>query len=151
MVSVVRPSVIYSWSPEVSSDSSSGKPLNFAMWLLSQLRAGKEVEIVRDQIASPTLADDLALAIISIAKADVHGVFHAAGATPMSRYDFATALAGIFNLDVNLITPVSTSELKQLAKRPKDSSLLSDRLSDNVGHRMMSIEEALTVFRQQSS
>jgi dTDP-4-dehydrorhamnose reductase len=146
-VSVVRPSVIFSWDSSAGT-TSSGKPLNFAMWLHNELKNGRPVRIVRDQVASPTLADDLARAILAVAGANVHGVFHTAGRTPLSRYDFAVKLAELFGFDTELITPIVTSELKQVAKRPMNSSLTSKRIEVEVGHRMMSIDESLGVFSE---
>ncbi len=149
---VVRPSVIYSWVPESrrGQGSASGKPLNFAAWLVSQLTAGKQVSIVNDQVASPTLADDLARAVLAIVKSGKSGLFHTAGATPLSRYDFSVKLAERLGLDAALIRPIQSSGLKQAAKRPRDSSLLSERIGKEVGYRMLGIESALDEFAGQA-
>jgi len=149
---VCRPAVIYSWVPlsNTGSSSSSGKPLNFGAWLVSQLFANKEVKIVRDQITSPTLADDLAGAILAIAKSSATGVFHTAGATPLSRYDFSVKVANSLGLNSSLIQPIDSSQLKQLAKRPLNSSLISNRIRDKVRYNMLSVDEALRIFAEQS-
>ena len=145
---VVRPSVIYSWVPsaKLSQGSASGKPLNFAAWLVSQLGAGKSVEIVSDQVASPTLADDLAGAIIAIVKARKTGLFHTAGATPLSRYDFSVLVAKKLGLDAALVRPTTSSKLKQAARRPPNSSLVSDKVARETGRAMMPIDRALEAF-----
>jgi dTDP-4-dehydrorhamnose reductase len=150
LVTVVRPSVIFSWDSNPQTTSTSGKPLNFGMWLFTQLRASKAVKIVSDQVASPTLADDLAASIIAVVEAGVSGVFHTGGKTAISRYDFAVKLARKFDFDRGLITPISTPELKQVAKRPMNSSLVSKRIEREVGHAMMDVDRALEIFREQS-
>ncbi len=147
---VCRPAVIYSWKQSAklyTANSSSGKPLNFGAWLVSQLKGEKEVKIVTDQITSPTLADDLAGAILAIAENPLaRGIFHTAGTTALSRYDFSTQLARKLGLDENLIRPIESSVLKQVAKRPINSSLLSDRIRRELGYTMMSIDQALENF-----
>ena len=148
---VARPSVIYSWTPmEAAIASTSGKPLNFGSWFVRQLIAGKEVRIVEDQVATPTLADDLAGALLALARSRVRGLFHAAGTTRISRYDFCLKVAGRLDLPTGLIQPVSTSDLHQVAARPKDSSLRSDRLRQTVGYAMKDLSASLDIFAQQA-
>ncbi len=150
---VCRPAVIYSWVPTgQTSSSSSGKPLNFGAWLVSQLQARKEVRIVTDQVTSPTLADDLAQAILKLAESTkAKGVFHTAGATSISRYDFSVKVSEKFGFDTNLVRPIDSSQLKQVAKRPLNSSLISNRIKNETGYEMMSIEKALDIFASQAS
>jgi dTDP-4-dehydrorhamnose reductase len=150
---VCRPAVIYSW---VNSDASqeastSGKPLNFGAWLVFQLKAKKEVRIVTDQITSPTLADDLAGAILAIAESsNARGIYHTAGSTALSRFDFSIRVARKLNLTESLIQPIDSTQLKQVAKRPLNSSLLSDRIARELGYSMMNIDQSLNKFFEAS-
>jgi dTDP-4-dehydrorhamnose reductase len=145
---VVRTSVIYSWTPRIRrvGHSSSGKPLNFGSWVVHELEQGKELRIVKDQVASPTLADDLARAILQLQRGPAQGIFHAAGATALSRFDFCRALANRLGLSEELIHPVLTRELNQKALRPPDSSLRSERILAETGHRMQTVPESLNEF-----
>lgn len=146
---VVRPSVIYSWiGPGGSDASSSGKGVNFGTWLARELSHGRAVRIIRDQIASPTLADDLAGAIVGLVDRDADGVFHASGSTAISRYDFSCRLARRLGLDETLITPVSTADLHQLARRPPNSSLDSTKLAQLARYEMLDLTRALDRFAQ---
>lgn len=149
---VVRPSVIYSWvqASKMHQASASGKPLNFAAWLVSQLNVRKPVDIVNDQVASPTLADDLAHAILAIIKSGRTGLFHTAGVTPLSRYEFSVRIARRLGLDESLVHAIPSSKLKQAAKRPSNSSLISDRIRRETGHTMMSIDQALDSFASEA-
>ena len=147
---VVRPAVIYSWVNQKQSTSSSGKPLNFGAWLVTQLLMKKELNIVKDQITSPTLANDLAEAILALVRSPREGLFHTAGATALSRYDFSVLLARKLGLDSNLIRPIPSSELKQVAKRPLNSSLVSQKIEREVGYRMRNIDEALEIFADEA-
>ncbi|HEV2165446.1 MAG TPA: dTDP-4-dehydrorhamnose reductase [Thermoplasmata archaeon] len=144
---VARPSVVFSWVPPgATGPSTSGKPLNFASWLVHEARLGHPLRIVQDQVASPTLADDLATALLDLLPSAATGTFHAAGATPISRFDFAERLLAVAHLPRGTLTPIATSDLRQVAKRPLNSSLRSDRIAREAGHRMLDLEGAIERF-----
>lgn len=144
---IVRPSVIYSWlDSRTRAESSSGKGLNFGTWLVEEVAHGRPVRIIEDQIASPTLAEDLAGAIISLLDHGCQGTYHAAGKTATSRYKFSTAIISRLGLDTQLVQPVRTGDLNQKARRPVNSSLSSDRLTEETGYRMLDLPAALGRF-----
>ena len=113
---IARGSVIYGAHP------AAGK-VNYALWLLENLRKGEHVRVLRDQHVSPTLNLSFAEMILEALERRQTGIFHMAGASRVSRYDFAIALAGAFGLDSSLVEPVTMDEMKWVAKRPRDSSL----------------------------
>jgi dTDP-4-dehydrorhamnose reductase len=144
---VVRPSVIYSWTPRAArSASGSGKSVNFGTWLIEEVTAGRRVRIVTDQRASPTLASDLADAVFALIDRAPGGVYHAAGASPASRFEFATALVRGLGLDAGLVDPVETAQLGQKARRPRDSSLSSAKLARETGYRMADLGHQVEQF-----
>lgn len=146
---IVRPSVMYGYVPGAGGESSSGKPLNFAMWLIQKLARREPVKIVADQYGSPTLADSLAGAVLSLSESAQIGVFHAAGPTRISRYEFALKLADSLGYEPNLISSATTDELRQLAKRPMDSSLCVDKLSKDLKIILLAMDEALQQFKNE--
>jgi dTDP-4-dehydrorhamnose reductase len=113
---IVRTSVIYGANKK-----------NYVLWVIDELRNRKTINIVYDQFNSPTLNTNLADALIKFAKNNLKGIYHCAGSERISRYDFAIKIANIFNLDKSLIKKVSSVELNQLAKRPRDSSLVIEK------------------------
>jgi len=145
---IARPSVIYSWVPPVQRQlqSSSGKPLNFAMWLIQKLSNKEPVKIVIDQYGSPTLADSLAKTLVRLSESDHNGTYHIAGRTRLSRYDFAVKIARRLGLDESLILPITTDQLKQLAKRPMDSSLNVEKIEKHLNVKMLTIDAALNII-----
>jgi dTDP-4-dehydrorhamnose reductase len=144
---VVRPSVIYSWlDTRERAESSSGKGLNFGTWLVEEVARGRTVRIIDDQIASPTLASDLAGAILALVDRKCRGVFHTAGSTATDRHSFSVQLVTRLGLDASLVRPVKTAELNQKAPRPTVSSLSSVRLTSEAGYRMMDLPAALDRF-----
>jgi len=147
---IARTSVIYSWVSASTLQSSSGKPVNFAMWLTQKLGKGEPVNIVTDQYSSPTLSDSLAETLIKVCEQDITGLYHVAGKTRLNRYAFATKLAEMMGYDQSLVNPINSSNLKQVAKRPMDSSLDVGKIERTLGIPMLNIDEALTIFSTQA-
>jgi dTDP-4-dehydrorhamnose reductase len=144
---VVRPSVIYSWlDSRFRAASSSGKGMNFGTWLVEEVARGRSVRIIDDQVASPTMAGDLAGAILALLRKKATGLYHTAGASPVTRYEFSKRLVQRLSLDTRLVQPVRTADLKQKARRPVNSSLNSDRLAADTDYRMLALEPALDRF-----
>jgi len=146
---IARPSIIYSYVSSTQSESSSGKPLNFTMWLTQKLGNKESVKIVADQYSSPTLADNLAVALLRLAESERAGIYHTAGETRLSRYEFAVKIARKLNLDERLVAPITTHQLKQTAKRPADSSLKVEKIQKDLKLKMLTIDEALDQLKHQ--
>jgi dTDP-4-dehydrorhamnose reductase len=113
---VARTSVIYGSTP------SSGK-VNFALWVLNALREGRPVSVTVDQFVSPTLNTNLAEMIMECLKRRLTGTIHLAGATRLSRFDFASELGREWSLNLSLVSPVEMNKTSWYAPRPRDSSL----------------------------
>jgi dTDP-4-dehydrorhamnose reductase len=137
---IVRTSVVYGWSV--------GK-LNFATWLIDNLGRGREVRVVTDQFVSPTLNTNLAEMLLEIAERGIVGVLHTAGASRVSRYEFAVRLAEVFGLNNNLVRPVRMSEMAWKAKRPRDSSLDVSRARAVLSAKPMELDQALLTMKKE--
>ena len=148
---VIRPSVVYGWTPLelAGTTSSSGKPMNFALWVLTKLHSNEPLKIVTDQFASATLADSLAESILKISQSKTGGIFHVSGLSCESRFDFTIKLAKKFGYDESLISPVSASEFKQKAKRPAFSCLNCQKATDEFGLKLLSTDESLDIMKNQ--
>lgn len=141
---VARGSVIYGSTP------ATGK-VNFALWLLDKLRKKEEVKIIIDQWNSPTLNISMAEMIIEALEKRKTGTFHLAGATRLSRYEFAQHLAETFNLDSKYITPVKSEQIKWVAKRPRDSSLNVEKAEHTLTNKPLGIRAALKEMKEEIS
>jgi dTDP-4-dehydrorhamnose reductase len=137
---VARTCVIYGSRP------ASGK-VNFALWILERLRKGETVRVVTDQYITPTLNTNLALMVLELAERKLEGVYHLAGATRISRYDFAIELARSFGLDQDRVTRSNMNEMTWAAKRPADSSLDTYKASTSLDAKPWRIEEALRTLK----
>ncbi len=138
---IVRTMVLYGMGYHV-------KP-NFALWTLHSLSEGKSIRVVDDQFGNPTLADDLAFAIVTIVELERTGLYHIAGPDLVSRYDFARQIASTFGFDQRMLTPVKSASLKQPARRPLRSGFITLRAQADLGVRMTGIKEGLTVLKNQ--
>jgi len=77
------------------------------------------------------------------------GIFHASGASRLSRLEFAQNLAETFNLDTKYITPVQSNQMKWAAKRPRDSSLNVEKAERTLTYKPRKIREALEEMKKE--
>jgi len=136
---VIRSIVIYGYGKNIKS--------SFITWLLGELRAGRKVRIVNDQWGNSTIAEDLAEGIDKLIDSGKSGIYHMGGATFVNRYEMAIATARFFNLDETLISPISTEELKQPAKRPLRSGLITAKAEAELSCQFRTIEASLAIYK----
>jgi len=102
---------------------------NFVTTILNLAKEKKEIEVVNDQIGSPTYTKDLARAIAQLIgaeredssnRANLYGIWHITNSGQCSWYEFAREIlqgSGV------LVKPISSEKLNRPAKRPKFSVL----------------------------
>jgi len=84
------------------------------------------VQVVDDQVGSPTYVVDLAAALLQIADDGVPGpVLHAANEGVVSRFELARAVFEESGADAARVRPVSTAQFPRPAPRPSYSALSS--------------------------
>ena len=100
---------------------------NFLKTMLRLTSERDTLQVVFDQIGTPTYAGDLALAIFSIIESERYagneGVYHFTDEGVCSWYDFATEIAAAAGHDKCRIIPCHTSEFPTKAARPAYSVL----------------------------
>lgn len=94
---------------------------NFAKAVISSIFKGQKVITPKDQKMNPILSIDLAKIVVRLAEKQ-NGLWHVAGDTCLTKYEFAKEIAKYFRLE-NLIEGVSSDDMKQSAKRPKNGCL----------------------------
>jgi len=139
---ITRTSAIYGWNQ--------AKKLNFATWLINNLKQGKEVKALTDQYVSPTLNTNLAEMLLEIAERKTTGILNTAGATRISRHQFAIKLAEIFNLNTHLIKPARMNDMSWRAKRPRDSSLNVSRANAILNIKPLKLNKALEIMGREA-
>jgi len=102
---------------------------NFFMRIMRQLNARKSLDVVSDQISSPTYAPHLAeAALAALKQAPFSGIYHMCGGGEASRYQFAEAilaLSRILNpaLLCEHINATTSASYPTPARRPLNSRL----------------------------
>ncbi len=135
---IIRSIVIYGCGKNVKS--------SFVSWLLGELRANKQVRIVDDQWGNSTIAEDLAEAIDRLIVLEKQGLFHMGGSSFMTRFEMAVKIARHFGLNETLITPISTSDLNQPAKRPLRSGLITTKAEIELSYNFRDLEQSLRLY-----
>ena len=107
---------------------------NFVKTMLRLAHAGKtELNVVNDQIGSPTYTRDLAVLLCDMIQTEKYGVYHATNEGVCSWYDFATEIFKQAGLNVR-VNAVSTAEylksVAQQAERPLNSRLSKKSLEE---------------------
>ncbi len=123
--------------------------VDFVQWVVNKLKNNEEISIVTDQINNPTFVDDLVRAINQVIEFKKYGIYHIGGREFLSRFDFTLQIADYFNLNKVLIKPIKTEDLKQPAKRPLKSGLITIQAESQFGFKPISIEESLTIMKKE--
>lgn len=138
---VARTAVVYS--------GRAGAKSTFATQIVEKLGRGEPVKAFRDQIVSPTLAENGAAMVLELLlETDYQGVLHTAGASALDRVEFARRVAARFGLSGEIV-PVRTADVKLLAPRPLRAGLRVDRAAALLREKPIAIGAALERFYQQ--
>ncbi len=107
---------------------------NFVAKVLAAARNGQPLRFVTDEIAAPTLADDLAAAIRAMLEREVPpGIYHLANEGEASRHEWATAILELAGIDTP-VEPITTVQLHSSGyagpHKPPYSVLANNRARD---------------------
>jgi len=138
---ILRTNVLYGIAPNSRPD--------FVRWVINSLNEKENIRIVKDQINNPTFIDDLIQGINKIIEFRKTGTYNIGGKEFLSRYDFTLRIADFFNLGKNLITPITTDELKQPARRPLKSGLIILKAETELGYKPHTIIESLASMKKE--
>ncbi len=122
---------------------------DFVRSILRNLRNGKRLNVITDHIMTPTLVDDIALALDLLIEANMSGIYHITGSQFITPYDAAFLIAEVFDLDKSLIFKTTREQyFKNRAPRPFNLSMNNQKIS-NLGIGMKSFEEGLKEIKRQ--
>jgi dTDP-4-dehydrorhamnose reductase len=100
---------------------------NFVVRTLRALAAGEVVEAADDLVVSPTHVPDLVHASLDLLIDGEHGIWHLASSGSTTWAALARDVARLGGFDESLVRGRPASELGFAARRPRDSSLASER------------------------
>lgn len=118
---------------------------NFVKTMIRLAQSQKEINVVCDQIGSPTYTDDLASLICSMIFTDKYGTYHATNEGYCSWAEFAQSIMDEAGLKT-IIKPIPTSEYSSAAKRPLNSRLSKKSLDQAGFTRLPAWNDALKRF-----
>ncbi|CAN3127806.1 dTDP-4-dehydrorhamnose reductase [Mycobacterium sp. smrl_JER01] len=103
-----------------------GDGSDFAAVMRRAALGGDSVDVVADQIGSPTYVADLCQALLQVAAGSVRGpILHAANAGAISRFEQAQAVFAELGADPARVRPVGSDRHPRPAPRPPYSALSS--------------------------
>ena len=133
---VIRTTFVFSWTPE-------SKTGNFAMQIFDSNRQGKSMNVPVDQVGNVTYAPNFSQALVELIQTGRCGLYHLAGTTRCSKYDWALALTDYFGLDPGLIQGTTTQQLGQPAPRPLQAGFVLDKAQGVLKTRLLSLQNSL--------
>ena len=118
---------------------------NFVETMLNLSQNNNELNVVNDQIGTPTYTLDLAYAISNLIKTNKYGIYHITNSGHCSWYEFAKEIFKLSNINIK-VNPVKTEEFPRPAPRPKYSVLSNQKLIDNGFKPLRNYKEALKEY-----
>ena len=125
------------------------RKLSFPSYVVKNLSQGREINVLTDQITSPTYALNLAEMIYEVIDNRVKGIVHLSGRSKISRFNQALEIASAYDLDKSLIKPANLNEMRWQARRPMNSSLNITKSYNILKEKPMEFRESLLLFAQE--
>lgn len=124
-----------------------GRPSTYARsfvgWMVDTLRANKPLTLFTDERRTPVLVDDLVVALFRMVDQDLGGVWHAGGPESLDRVAMGKTVCEVIGFPASTIVPCRIADVDYPAPRPKDTSLMSERLWRAVGHAPQTFRAAI--------
>jgi dTDP-4-dehydrorhamnose reductase len=127
---------------------------NFVDTMLKAARGGRSLQVVNDQVGSPTYTFDLAAATLDLLDRGASGIYHVTNAGQTTWFEFAKAIFEEWGLNAD-VTPINSAQWKATkpdsATRPAYSVLDLGPLEKVLGRPMRLWREALREYRLSDS
>lgn len=132
---------------------------NFLKTMMRLTAEKEQLNVVFDQVGTPTYAGDLALAIFSIIEAGVYegneGIYHFSNEGVCSWYDFAVEIANVAGNTACRINPCHSSEFPSPVTRPSysvlDKTKIKNTFDIDIPHWRESMEYCIKRIKAQNN
>ena len=121
---------------------------NFIKTMLNLGKTHDHLTVVNDQFGSPTYTYDLARLLVDMVLTDKYGIYHATNEGICNWYEFACEIFRQAGMKVD-VAPVPASEYPTKAKRPENSRMSKEKLTENGFERLPSWQDALERYLPQ--
>lgn len=120
--------------------------VNFVLRMQELMKEKESLNVVYDQVGTPTYAPDLAAAILAILQhpEPAGGIYHYSNEGVASWYDFAIAIKGLTGASCR-ISPVTSDAYPTAAKRPAYSVLNKEKIKSVFGISIPYWKDSLAV------
>ena len=115
---------------------------NFVKTMLRLAESNKRVTVVNDQYGSPTYTYDLAKLLVDMVQTQKYGIYHATNEGICTWYEFACEIFKQAGIEMEVV-PVSAAEYPAKAKRPENSRMSKEKLTENGFDRLPPWQDAL--------
>lgn len=115
---------------------------NFLKGWLAKMRNGEQLNVFTDEYRVPASGQSATEGLLLLINKNVSGLFHLAGKDRVSRADMADLMQKVFDIPNANINKCLQSDVVMAAKRPKDLSLVCDKM-ENLGYQLRGMEEEL--------
>ena len=112
---------------------------NFVDTILKLVKNGNELNVVSDQIGTPTYASDLGLAILTILRSEKFNgneqesqIYHYSNKGFCNWHDFAKEIINILGSNC-ILNSIKTEDYPTTAKRPRSTVMSTDKISQEFG------------------
>jgi dTDP-4-dehydrorhamnose reductase len=119
------------------------KGKNFVRTILEKAKTTNKLEVVDDQVGSPTHTKDLAAAVDLLIEQNAKGIFHVTNRGSCSWYQFAVKIFQESGLDDIEVIPIKSDKLSRAAMRPAYSVLSMQKFVRTTGKTMQPWQLAL--------
>lgn len=129
---------------------------NFVKTMLQLAKTKTELNVIADQVGSPTYARDLAQTVITIIEKEnpTFGLYHYSNEGTASWYDLAVAVFEYADIAIK-VNPIRTEQYPTPAKRPHysimDKAKIKSAFGVEIPHWRQSLSECLGAIRQQEA
>jgi dTDP-4-dehydrorhamnose reductase len=124
---------------------------NFVKAILDKAASADHLEVVNDQVGSPTFTGDLSWATGLLIEKRKTGIYHLTNRGQCSWHEFACKILEYTGRSSIPVKAISSSDLKRAAIRPAWSVLSTEKFTRDTGETMREWEEALKDYLKESS
>ena len=118
---------------------------NFIKTMLNLGKTKDSLTVVNDQFGSPTYTFDLARLLVDMVETEKYGIYHATNEGICTWYEFACEIFKQAGIDVK-VSPVSAAEYPAKAKRPSNSRMSKEKLTENGFEKLPTWQDALSRY-----
>lgn len=136
---IIRTTNVYGWDPETVTP-------NYVMNLYRSLKAEKPFYASSSLFGSPTLAFDLASAMIELFEKKMTGIFHLVGSDYVNRYQWSVQAAKYLDLNASLIKE-TTNPPASVAQRPRGVRLNTEKFRNQCVTPLRGLAEGTLFFK----